>query len=561
VLKIDYLERISRAATILTFAIAIIVALAAPLLAISWSKRPFPGFFVEQTLIVNSINGENWSGRSAGIEYPQQVIRVAGVAVQTIAEFDAVMRSQEIGDEIAIITRHQNASIQLFPSVEVQKLPTSALVRYFWVLYGIGIVYLGIGIWVYLVRGKSRTGRALSFFCAATALGTMLIFDLSSTHLMVVVWISAVALAAGSLISLGMRFPVEWPIIKILPWLLAVPYGFSIALAIWGFFSAYNIQKPWAYIDNWETTYRYAVVAIVIFLGMIVYHAVTNPAYRVKQQSRIVLLGSVIAFVPSAFLFMTSRTIGFHEILLVFLPAFPISVAIAVMRYNLWKVDALVNRAFVYAILTTLLTGIFTAFGELLKRVFLFATGENSNVIYIITAFIVGSLVKPIQKAVDQFVNRRISSNTPEKTRELTAFEEQIRSHLFFNDPDLVTIRLLEELASGLNAQACAVVVESQGVYQISHVYGPWRGNAVASVPLICQEHNFGTLFIGPNATGVPYAPEEFEIVRKVTDQVARVIYLSLHDTSFIQQGSMEPRKNKSLPVAENKKNGNQTTA
>ena len=61
--KRDILERVSWWLTLTACLTALLACIAAPLLAISWSKRPFPGFMVEPTLVVNDSDGEGWSGR------------------------------------------------------------------------------------------------------------------------------------------------------------------------------------------------------------------------------------------------------------------------------------------------------------------------------------------------------------------------------------------------------------------------------------------------------------------------------------------------------------------
>ena len=61
--KRDILERMSWWLTLAACLTALLACVVAPLLAISWSKRPFPGFMVEPTLVVNSSNGEGWSGQ------------------------------------------------------------------------------------------------------------------------------------------------------------------------------------------------------------------------------------------------------------------------------------------------------------------------------------------------------------------------------------------------------------------------------------------------------------------------------------------------------------------
>jgi len=67
--KMDILERVSRVITLAVFAVAFLFTLAAPILAISWSKIPFPGFLVEQTLVVNDRIGEGGVGgwRACGL--------------------------------------------------------------------------------------------------------------------------------------------------------------------------------------------------------------------------------------------------------------------------------------------------------------------------------------------------------------------------------------------------------------------------------------------------------------------------------------------------------------
>ena len=78
--EIDRLEVISLWVTRAVFILGLFIFLVAPLLAISWSNLPFPGFLAEHTLLVNGISGEGWTGIQAGIGFPERVIRVSGGA-------------------------------------------------------------------------------------------------------------------------------------------------------------------------------------------------------------------------------------------------------------------------------------------------------------------------------------------------------------------------------------------------------------------------------------------------------------------------------------------------
>ena len=67
----------------LTFAIAFLVFLDAPILAIDWRNKPFPGFMVEPTLVISDVRGEYWSAINAGIDHTQRITHIAGQAVHT----------------------------------------------------------------------------------------------------------------------------------------------------------------------------------------------------------------------------------------------------------------------------------------------------------------------------------------------------------------------------------------------------------------------------------------------------------------------------------------------
>jgi hypothetical protein len=55
------------------FLTAVGIFLIVPFIAIGWSRIPFPGFVIEQTLVVSDYNGPGWSGRLAGMNYPEKI--------------------------------------------------------------------------------------------------------------------------------------------------------------------------------------------------------------------------------------------------------------------------------------------------------------------------------------------------------------------------------------------------------------------------------------------------------------------------------------------------------
>ena len=121
--KRDILERVSWWLTLTACLTALLACIVAPLLAISWSKKPFPGFMMEPTLVVNDSDGEGWSSQSAGFSSGQLVVRIAGQTVTTPAEYDAVIANLAAGQQMSIFTRLPDGTARLYRVIKLIPFP------------------------------------------------------------------------------------------------------------------------------------------------------------------------------------------------------------------------------------------------------------------------------------------------------------------------------------------------------------------------------------------------------------------------------------------------------
>jgi hypothetical protein len=538
---LDLLELISRWITQAAYVLGVLAAVMAPLLAMSWAQQPFPGFMVEQTLVSNDSNGAGWSGRSAGVNYPQRIVRVAGVTITTPSEFTSVLANRTPGEQVSIFTRLPDGSARLYPSITLGLISSSDMLRLFWLPYVISVAYLVIGIWVYLVGGAARPGRALAFFCVCTSVSAGFLFDTSTTHAGSALWTLAIAQIGGALISLALRFPEEWKPVERRPWILTLPYLVSISIAIWGLTVLWDARRPWAYVDAWGASYRYTALGIAVFLGMMLYRGRISKSPIVRRQARIVLLGSAIAFLPIGLWFaLPLLGLTFPFIGQLFLPSllfFPLVLAIAILRYRLWEIDVLVNRAVVYGTLTAFLAGIFTASIGLSQRLFVAFTGEQSDAALIITTLIVAAAFTPMKNWLQEFVDRQFKE-APDDTLQLRHFGDQVESFVQLSDPKEITRLLLVEAAKSLKAESAALSLIVDGEVRTLHTYGPWKGQAWASVPLELEGRRYGLLFLGPRPNHGQYTHIEFRVLQDVVFQVTRAISLAKTTNGHISESS-----------------------
>jgi serine phosphatase RsbU (regulator of sigma subunit) len=416
------------------FGIALVIFLDAPILAVAWGERPFPGFTVEQTLVITNTNGVGWSGREAGIGHPQRLTHIAGQPVHTSEDALEAMAALSRGDRIEIRTQFPDGSRRDYPFIEVQSFPQDDMARLFWLPYGVGLAYLAIGFWLFRLRGHTAPGRAFAFFCVNAAITNALLFDLITTHAGSALWTMSVGQLGGALISLALVFPQEWQPVKRVAQLRFIPYLISIALMIWGLLVLNDRGDPWAYIRAWRMSYTYLAFGILFFLGLMLYRQWSDPSAVARQQARLILWGSAIAFTP-LFVWLGGPLMGIPvewnpAVFMPMLLVFPISVSLAIFRYRMWDVDIIINRTLVYGGLSLLLALIYYASVMVLSEILRNFTHQTSEIAAVISTLAIVALFNPLRGNLQSFIDRRFYRHKYDAAKTLvslgTSLQEEV---------------------------------------------------------------------------------------------------------------------------------------
>ena len=420
--------------TMVIFTVTLVAFLNAAILALSWSKKPFLGFVVEPTLVVSNVGGVTWNAQRIGLNYPERITQIGERIVGSAQEYLAVTEGLSIGAPIPITSVFPDGSLRVYPSVRVTAFPAIDLARFFWLPFIVGLAYLAIGFWIYRMRGDIAPSRAFALFCISAALATGLYFDLISTHVLSALWTVAISFLGGTLIVLALVFPEEWSEGKLSIVLRYLPYGLSLGLAILGVLALRNQTDPWAYINAWRFSYIYTSIGIFFFIGVMLYRQFTHPSTATRQQARIVLWGSLLAFLPIA-LWMLAPYLGLQipwnpGLFLPFLLFFPISIAIAILRYRLWDIDVIINRTLVYGLLTIVLALVYVASVVILQRTFQTLTGERSDLAAVVSTLVIVALFIPVRRYVQEFVDRRFYRRRYDAVKISEAFSASLRDEV-----------------------------------------------------------------------------------------------------------------------------------
>ena len=462
----------SNLVTMILFVITLVAFLNAAVLALAWSKMPFLGFVVEPTLVVSNVGGVSWNAQTIGLDHPERVTQINEKSVETAQDYLDLTEALPIGSPAGITTVFPDGTMRVYPFVRVTPFPTVDLMRFFWLPFMVGLAYMGIGFWIFRIRGEVVSSRAFAVFCLSAALATGLYFDLVSTHALSTLWTVAIAFLGGSLIVMGLVFPAEWSgggkAFKILRF---TPYLVSLGLAAWGVLMLVNPPNPWAYIDPWKYSYIYSSIGIFFFIGVMVYHQFAHSTPAVRQQARIVLWGSVLAFTPTV-LWMLGPYFGLQiawnpGLFLPFLIFFPVAIAIAILRYRLWDIDVIINRTLVYGLLTVILILIYLISVLILQRTFQTLTGERSDLAAVVSTLVLVALFIPVRRYVQDLVDRRFYRRRYDAVKTVTAFSAALRDEV---DLERVIQRLELVVHDTIFPEHCSTWLREGADYQIYRI-------------------------------------------------------------------------------------------
>ncbi len=134
------------------------------------------------------------------------------------------------------------------------------------------------------------------------------------------------------------------------------------------------------------------------------------------------------------------------------IPAIPISMGIAILRYRLYDIDIIINRTLVYGSLTATLVAVYFGGIVVLQRLFVVLTGERSTLAVVASTLLIAALFGPLRRRVQALVDRRFYRRKYDAAKTLEAFGSRLREE------------------TDLNALSNDVVGVARGTMQPEHV-------------------------------------------------------------------------------------------
>jgi signal transduction histidine kinase len=348
--------RDARRAALIAGAVAAGLFLVVCVNSLDWIGRTFPGFFLISNRVVASIALPDAQGAETVRFFQSQVIAVDGMPVSSTAEVYARAARSAPGTELEYEFRRHDGSV--FSA----RVATRSFTSFDWaVLFGAyllnGLAFVGTGLFVFLIKkSPASVGLLASTFTAGVFVVTAT--DLYGPHWFVRVHVLAECLLAPSFVHLALVFPTE----RFGRWRRRVLAGVYGAFLLFAAVYEFGLASP-----SWYTTMHLWASAAhgagaMTLIACVGYDLVRSRSALVRRRVAVVTVGVLSAFlVPGLLMAASALQEGQVALNLAALTAFlfPLSLAYAIAKQDLFELDVIVRRALTYSIVVIVLAAIY----------------------------------------------------------------------------------------------------------------------------------------------------------------------------------------------------------
>lgn len=515
--------------------------------SVSWLHRTVPGFSMHHEGTVDPLLPGRWTGAGAGIQVGDRIVGMNGVPLASAADAYGRVAALPPGTPVTYdVVRADGSRLRRTVStMRFEWRDWAGIPVLFWL---VGMVHLLIGALVSSLKPGDPVARAHLWYCWLMAVYFLGVFDTFSTHgALSLLSLFAQGLLGAAALHLASLLPRPLPVAERRPWLRSLNWALGLATAV-GTVAGYY----YGYLFGSIKVILASAMVGGLALPLAALWASTSPASSglERSQSRIILWGSVWAFLPSVVLMMLGIVLGsipldVPELAFVGLLLFPAAIGYAIARHRLFELDEVVLRTITYA----LLSGVLVAAYFLLTGALRSLWGSQPELVDVLVTALIAIAFAPLRDWIKARVNAvffrteydltrtvadfaRMARQTLDRTELVSAFASLLQSALQPSYLVLLTRResgpLALELATGeagpeelsLEEPHLQALIRSERAIALGADLGlPFPDGLW--LPLTLKGELHGCLIVGPRKSGLPYRSQARRLLASLGQQLA----------------------------------------
>jgi hypothetical protein len=217
----------------------------------------------------------------------------------------------------------------------------------------------------------------------------------------------------------------------------------------------WNVTNPLGYFSGSE----FELVSLLAVIGLMamaagslvsIFFRYRRAAAVEREQIKWLLFAGALVILAMLFIFVYSAVTpgdtdaiwqGWAVVpLILSVLVFPLSIANAILRHNLWDINVIIRKTLIYTVMTILLAMVYFGVVILLQSIFVAVSGQQSAISIVVSTLVIATLFAPLRRRVQDFIDRRFYRRRYDAEKTLIDFSQFVRDE---TDMEALTAELL----------------------------------------------------------------------------------------------------------------------
>ena len=393
------------------FSIVVYAAVVSPILSSGWKEIPFLGGFLGPELnfklFKQLLPEDEWQANDRGLGMETHLVAIDAVKIASIQDVQHYLSTKDPDQSVMLTVRSQQRSENI--QVRLGEFSSTDYLLYFLLPYIAGLVSLVCSVWALSDHRKHASSMAYALLAASFALILFTQFDFFTTHQLVTLHFTGIAMAAGSFFQAAFLLPDPKQKKPTSPWLGLLGYPINLLLVGLAVFQLNNETSQSSLFTLHGLLFISLTISTVFFIIKLNILRSETLSPLLERQSETLLGATVISVFPFTLHLVVSAANATepltNPLMFISLALLPVTFSLLRRPYSLPQTKQNIYRA-VVTILTTLIFGGAYGFFIYLTNLTLVAPIAPDNP-YLLGAmiFLTVLIFKPLQKRIEGLLN------------------------------------------------------------------------------------------------------------------------------------------------------------